>query len=303
MRPLNVGSAVACFIAFGKKENEYNGKGKDGRRSVATMNAVFATPSAIWIALFASIFARCFGTTLFAPIFGGADVPKTVRIVVAAALAALVFPSASAHLDANPGTIFESSERLTLFFVGVVFLTEFLFGVATGLTLRLFFCGAILAGETIARIGGISVAGTFDPTFGEEISPISRFLFLLAIAVFATTGGVELFLEGFLDGFVAVAPGSVALNETLILGLTEILALSFALALKIAAPVIFATGAVYLATGFLSRVVPQLNIMSISFNCNAALTSAILALTIGFSCRTFQTEIVELLEKTFVRSI
>ncbi len=249
-----------------------------------------------FFALFATIFARCFGTTLFAPIFGGADVPRTVRIVVAATLTALVFPSATANLDA-------SSARWTLVSVGVAVATEFLFGVATGLTLRIFFSGAILAGETIARIGGISVAGTFDPTFGEEISAISRFLFLTAVVVFATTGGVELFLEGFLDGFAVVAPGRAALDETLILGLAEVLASSFALALKIAAPVIFAAGAVYLATGFLSRVVPQLNIMSISFSCNAFLTSAVLALTIGFSCRTFQTEIVELLEKTFVRSI
>jgi flagellar biosynthetic protein FliR len=229
---------------------------------------------------------------------GGVEVSRSIRTAVALTLAALVFPTVvdsafeTAVADSN-GWANGGALRF-----GLALGVEILFGAALGLALRCLFSGVSLAGETIARVGGISVAGTFDPTTGEEIAPISRFLFWLAVVVFATAGGFELFIEGLLTGFANVEPGGAASASSALGGFAQILTLSFSLAIKLAAPVLLATAAVYLAVGILGRLLPQLNLFAVGFNVAALLTLSVLALSVGAFCSIFQTEIVAFL-KTF----
>lgn len=263
------------------------------------MNASTLLTSPTTWGIFALIFARCFGTTFFAPIVGGVEISRSIRAAVALTLAALIFPTV---VDAAFETaVSEPSGWAVGGFLrfAVALGVEALLGVALGLALRCLFCGVLLAGETIARVGGISVAGTFDPTTGEEAAPISRFLFLLALVVFATAGGFELFIEGLLDGFTRVEPGAASSTLEAIWGMGRILTLSFGLAIKLAAPVILATSAIYLTTGFLGRVLPQLNLTAVGFNVASLLTLAVLALSVGVFCTVFQTEIVAFLQTLF----
>ena len=263
------------------------------------MNAPTLWTSPTSWGIFALIFARCFGTTFFAPAFGGVEVSRSIRAAVALTLAALIFPTV---VDAAFATATaESSGWATggVLRFGVALGVETLFGVALGLALRCLFSGVSLAGETIARVGGISVAGTFDPTTGEEIAPISRFLFGLALVVFATAGGFELFVEGLLNGFTRVEPGAAASASEAFADFARILTLSFSLAIKLAAPVILATAATYLAVGFLGRLLPRLNLFAVGFNVASLLTLAVLALSVGAFCSIFQTEIVAFLQTLF----
>ena len=263
------------------------------------MNAPTLWTSPTSWGIFALIFARCFGTTFFAPMIGGVEVSRSIRTAVALALAASVFPTvvdaAFERAVAEPnGWATGGALRF-----GLALGVETLFGVALGLALRCLFSGVSLAGETIARVGGISVAGTFDPTTGEEIAPISRFLFWLALVVFATAGGFELFIEGLLTGFARVEPGASASASALIGDFAQILTLSFSLAIKLAAPVLLTTAAIYLAVGFLGRLLPQLNLFAVGFNVASLLTLAVLALSVGAFCSIFQTEIVVFLQTIF----
>jgi flagellar biosynthetic protein FliR len=248
--------------------------------------------------IFALIFARCFGTTFFAPAIGGVEVSRSIRAAVALTLAASIFPTVADAAFA--AAVSEPNGWATggVWRFGLALGVETLFGAALGLALRCLFSGVLLAGETIARVGGISVAGTFDPTTGEESAPISRFLFWLALVVFATAGGLELFIEGLLKGFARVEPGAAVSALDLVGSFAQILTLSFSLAIKLAAPVILATAAVYLAVGFLGRLLPQLNLFAAGFNAASLLTLAVLGLSIGAFCSIFQTEIVAFL-KTF----
>lgn len=263
------------------------------------MNAPTLWTSPTSWGIFALIFARCFGTTFFAPIVGGVELSRSIRAAVALALAASIFPtvvdSAFETAVAEPsGWATGGALRF-----GVALGVETLFGVAFGLALRCLFSGVSLAGETIARVGGISVAGTFDPTTGEESAPISRFLFWLALVVFATAGGFELFIEGVLTGFARVEPGVAASASGALENIGPILTLSFGLAIKLAAPVLLATSATYLAVGFLGRILPQLNLFAVGFNVAALLTLAVLGLSIGVFCSIFQAELVLFLKTLF----
>ncbi|MFQ5414069.1 MAG: flagellar biosynthetic protein FliR, partial [Phycisphaerae bacterium] len=72
--------------------------------------------------------------------------------------------------------------------------------------------------------------------------------------------------------------------EAPVLGLmTGMLTAAFILALRVAAPVLIALFLASVALGFLSRTMPQMNILSVGFVIRAMLVLAVGGVAIGFS--------------------
>ncbi len=245
----------------------------------------------------ALVLVRCLGMASFAPILSGADISKSTRLLLSFLLTFLITPCLLLNDDLVSNVI--ASYSSALLFIPALF-KEILLGCTVGLTLRILFEGAYFAGETIAKIGGVSVAGSFDHLLGEDISSVSRFLFWIALSVFILTGGCELFIDGFLNVFFRVYPGGSVSKASVVENLGNVLISSFALGLKIAAPVILSTLSVYLFVGIAGRVFPQLNILNIGFSCNSLLTLFVLFLGIGGFCSCFQNELASFFEHVFV---
>lgn len=252
--------------------------------------------------LFLLLFARCLGMTWFAPVLCGVDFSRIVRVIGASLFALLVFPAVSTNVgsDSILPSFYNFGGTARLLFA-LVF--EFFIGATVGFSLKLFFQGVFLAGETIARVGGVSVAESFDPSLGGESSAPSSFLFWLAIAVFTACGGLEAFTDGFLSFLISAPPSEIVEFQEIVDRLVAALSGSFALGLRIAAPTILATGAVYLGVGVNSRLFSQLNLSIISFNFNGLLTLVLVFFCIGVFCQVFESEIVNLIEKLFIRSV
>ena len=252
--------------------------------------------------LFFLLLARCAGVAWFAPPFSGTEVSRFVRIAFAILLAALVFPALSTSFNGAATTLTLFSEGAILrFLIAIAF--EFFIGATVGFSLKLFFYCVYIAGETIARVGGVSVSESFDPSFGGESSALSSFLFWFALAVFAACGGLERFVDGFLSFLVSTPPAEIVASDELIERLVSTLSSSFALGLRLAAPTIITTGVVYLAVGVNSRLFAQLNLSIISFNLNALLTLVLLLLCIGIFCQVFESEFANFVEKLFIRGV
>ena len=245
--------------------------------------------------MIALIFARCLGTTFFVPIFARMEISKWVRVIFAVLLTFLVAPTLLADREAL--VELKNVEHWALF--TPLILREMLWGALIGLTLKIFFEGVYLAGETIAKLGGISVAESFDSNIGAEISSVSKLLFWTAFAVFITMHGCELFLDGFLRSFIEVAPGEPTSPSEFVKKTVEVLGCSFTLAFKIAAPVCLSTLTVYITLGVLEKIFPQMNLLAIGFGCNALLTIVIMILGIGVFCVCFQDELAIFWERCF----
>ena len=250
--------------------------------------------------LFFLLFARCVGVVWFAPLVSRGEISRFVRVILAFLLATLVFPVVSANfrVDAAVSTIF--SGGMTIRFL-IAVACEFFIGATVGLCLKLFFQGVYLAGETIARVGGVSVAESFDPSLGGESSALSSFLFWLALAVFTACGGLEAFVDGFLNYLVLTPPRGVFAPDGLAERILATLSGSFALGLRLAAPTILATTVVYIGVGVSGRLFSQLNLSFVSFNINALLALVLLFLGIGVFCQLFETEFASVIETIFVR--
>ncbi len=248
--------------------------------------------------VFIATFARLLGTSLFLPLLGGAETSKLTRTLLALALTALVFPTVLSLSEES--LAFDTLSAYSCLVVATRACVEFFLGVSTALILQLFFNGVYLAGELVGRVGGVSVAGCFDPTFGDEVSPVSRLIFWCVWAFFLAFGGLELFIDGYLESIVAIVPGTPFSPEETVVKIVNFVASGFELGFKVAAPLIASSATVFFAVGVLGRIAPGINLTTIGFNLNSLVTLAVLAVVFGGICRFLQSRFVELLDVMFL---
>ena len=229
--------------------------------------------------LFTLILIRVSGLVVLAPVFGTAEVPAQVRVLLAVALAAVVTPGQWHVPVAYPGSIVN-----LVVFAGA----ELAIGVCLGLGVVVLLSGVQLAGQMIGRTSGLMMADIFDPTSGESTSVFGHLLYMLALAVFLLIGGHRILVGGLLETFAAVPPGAADFPTSIGDALVVLLTQSFALGVRAAAPVITAVLLSTLIMGLISRTLPQLNILAVGFGLNTMLALGTLALALGGCLWVFQ---------------
>lgn len=232
--------------------------------------------------LFTLVLTRMSGLVMTAPIYGTTEVPAQVRALLAFALALLITPGQMHNSVEHPGTLIHY-----FVFVGA----ELLIGLSLGMGIAILFSGIQLTGQMIGRISGMMLADVFDPSVGESVPQFSRLLFLVAMAIFVCIGGHRMVMAGLLDTFETIPPGSAAVPATLAETMVSLVAESFSLGIRAAAPVVTALLLSTLVMGLISRTLPQLNILAVGFGMNSLLTFGTLALSIGGAAWVFQDQI------------
>ncbi len=222
--------------------------------------------------LFTLVLIRVSGVVVVAPVFGTPEVPAQVRALLAVALAAVVVPGQWHVAVAYPGSIVN-----LLVFGGA----ELAIGVCLGLGVVILLSGIQLAGQMIGRTSGLMMADIFDPASGESTSVFGHLLYMLALAVFLLIGGHRILVAGLLETFAAIPPGAANLPAGVGEALVVLLAQSFALGVRAAAPVITAVLLSTLIMGLISRTLPQLNILAVGFGLNTMLALGTMALALG----------------------
>jgi flagellar biosynthetic protein FliR len=229
--------------------------------------------------LFTLVFTRVTGLTMTAPIYGTRDVPMQVRVLFSLALALLLTPS-QWHIDVeHPRTMLNY-----IAFIG----GELMIGVCLGLGIMILFSGLQLAGALIGQVGGMMLAEIYDPTSEASVPIISRFMFLVSMAVFVTIGGHRIVMAGLLDTFASLPPGNAGLPTNVAEAFVVLIGESFQLGIRTAAPAVAALLLSTLVIGLIGRTLPQLNAIVLGFGLNAMVTFGSLALTLGAAAWAFQ---------------
>ena len=250
------------------------------------------------VSVFVSTYARLLGTSLFFPVLGGVEASKFTRALLALAPTALVFPTVLSLVGESAASV--SISTFSCLTVATRACVEFFLGASIALILQLFFNGVYLAGELVGRVGGVSVVGFFDPTLGEDVSPVSRLILWCFWAFFIAFGGLELFIDGYLKNVVAIVPGAPFSIEETTVRIVKFVASSFELGFKVAAPMIASSATVFFAVGVLGRIAPNFNLTTIGFNLNSLVTLAVLAAVFGGICGFLRSRFVELLDVMFL---
>lgn len=203
------------------------------------------------------IFSRLAGLIMFQPVLGSMSIPYQVRAYFCFALTLLAAPFVELPA-ATPDTL-----GGLLIGMGL----ELLLGALIGLIGAMAFVGLQIGGALVAMEAGLAFSRMVDPNTGEQGNVISTFYMYFGTTMFVVVGGHRALLGACLDTFEAIPPlsASVPLDHGLHL-LLETLVLGSEVAIKIAAPLVIAMFLINLAMGFISRTVPQLNIMTVGFS-------------------------------------
>ena len=208
-----------------------------------------------WLGEFFWPFLRTAALFLAAPPFNSIAVPARAKLALAFVVAALL------------AAVLGHSEPLTLSWATAVLAAEqMLIGLALGLAMQLTLGAMALAGDFIGIQMGFGFAGLFDVQSRFEVPVMADFFGLVGLLLFLSLNG-HLVLLGVLMHSFAVVP--VALGSGIATqgwwALARTGAMLFQMGVWLALPVVAVLLAVQLALALVSRVTPQINLMSVGF--------------------------------------
>jgi flagellar biosynthetic protein FliR len=206
-----------------------------------------------WVAQAFFPFVRIGACLMVAPMFGARFVPARTRILLAAAITALVVPLLPA-----PTVAPFSGQGF------VVVAQQLLIGVALGFALQVVFDALGLAGQLLANSMGLSFAFNQDPLRGSSTAALGQLYIILATLVFLALNGHLALIDVLVQGFKPMPIGASLPAE----GLWAIVLWGgtlFSGAISIALPGVTALLIVNLAFGVVSRAAPSLNLFAVGF--------------------------------------
>jgi flagellar biosynthesis protein FliR len=212
-----------------------------------------AYTSQIIAALLVSL--RIAPTLAFAPPFTLLRVPVAVRLLLSLGLALWI-------VLANPA---QTSEQ---HFSGAqllpAFASELLFGIALALGLQLAFAAILMVGRAIDIQVGFALAQVADPTLRSQMPLVGTLFAYAAAAVFFATGGPADLLAIWSLSVDNVPIGAFAAQRDLSV-LLEYISAVFVLAVGLAGLVLLILFLLDLTIAFLSRTLPQMNVLVLGF--------------------------------------
>jgi len=236
---------------------------------------------------FGLVLVRISALMAIAPLFGTFEVPARVRALLVLAMCLLIVPLQAGRVTHPPDTL-----------VGFLVLAggEALVGITLGLGVRILFSSMQVAGQIISQMSGLQLADVFSPGFSTSMPLFSHLLLGVTTAMFLLIGGHRRVMEALLDTFVWLPAGEGRFSQSAVEATTSLLAQSFELGVRAAAPAMVALLLATLILGLISRTLPQLNVMALGFSINAVVVLLALGLSLGGACWIFQDQLEPTLE-------
>jgi flagellar biosynthesis protein FliR len=191
-----------------------------------------------------------------APAFNSVSIPMRAKVALAFVISVAV-----------AGTVRQTAPLDLSWNTFVLVVEQVLVGLAIGFAMQLTLTAMMLAGEFVGLQMGFGFAAMFDFQSGFQVPVIANFFSLVALLLFVALNGHLVLLGVLVKSFtiVPIAPGH-GISTAGWQALARSGAVLFQLGVWLALPVIAVLLAAHLAVGFVSRVAPQFNVMSVGFS-------------------------------------
>jgi flagellar biosynthesis protein FliR len=209
-----------------------------------------------WLGEFFWPFLRTLALFSSAPLFSAVAIPVRARVAIAFVIAVLL------------ATTIGQSVPLTWSWAAVMLaVQQVLVGLAIGFAMQLTLAAMAFAGDFIGVQMGFGFAGLFDVQSRFQVPVMSDLFGLIGLLLFITLNGHLILLGVLVKSFtlVPVAAGS-AIAAPGWRALAAAGAVLFQMGVWLALPVIAVLLAANLAVAVVSRVAPQINVMSVGFS-------------------------------------
>jgi flagellar biosynthetic protein FliR len=217
---------------------------------------------------FMLVFARVGGMVMLMPGFGEMAVSPWIRLGLAVAISAVIYPLVGATLPVMPPVA-----------VGLAFAvgTEAMTGVFIGGMARLLLSALHVGGTVIAFQTGLAAAQGFDPAQQSQSAIVATFLTLIGVNLIFATNMHHLLIRAMVDSYSIFTPGNlppVAQFSELAIATT---AKSFAMGIQLASPFLVFGLIFNVGLGLIARLMPQLQVFFIAAPAQIMLGFTILA--------------------------
>lgn len=203
---------------------------------------------------FLMIFVRLAATVMLLPGVGEAFAPVRVRLLFALLLSIVSAPMIQPYVPPEP------SSELSLF---VLLAGEFIIGVYLGLISRIMLLTLDTAGRFISFSIGIANAQIFNPSIANQASIPGLLLTTMGIMVLFATNMHHTLIIAVIDSYTLFPPSQIIPSGDLAMVIARVVADSFQIALRLAAPFIVISLIFFMGLGMLARLMPQLQIFFI----------------------------------------
>lgn len=206
---------------------------------------------------FLLIFFRFAGLFMGAPLYGSTVIPRAVKLTTALILALIMMPVLGlpgTDLPDNPGAYF------------VAVFSEVAIGVLIGFSATILFLAFQMSGIVMGQEMGFAMANVIDPVSNRQVSIIGQFTFLFALLIYLAIDGHHMLLSALVRSFQVIPLGVMSFPDALPRLITlKMVGEMFVIGIKLASPVIVAVFFSTVAFGFISKVVPEMNLFIIGF--------------------------------------
>lgn len=231
------------------------------------------------------VFARILPIVVFTPLFGGDIASRRFRMGIAILLS-LTFALAIGPLD-EPGWAIWTS----------LLLKEILIGATLALGIVVIFQAFTAAGAVIDLARGASIATLLDPLSRQQTPITGVFLSLFALVVFLSLGGYAMVIGALLDTFVLCPPGEPApaalMAPDATMRIVGLMGELFALAVRLAAPVLLVILLLDVSLGLINRAAPQIQVFFLGMAAKGWLGLAVLFISLSITLGVMGDRMVE----------
>ena len=220
----------------------------------------------------ATVFMRIAGAIAFMPLFGEKFVFNRYKIILSLLISIIIYPLVKE-------TIPEFTNNLSLL-LRCIFL-EIITGITTGLATKLIFESLHVVGTIISMQSGLGAAMFFTIT-KEQTSIFTNLLSIIAIIILFATDTHHFLLKGLIDSYYRFRVNDTLLLQDLGNFITQLVNNSFILAFQISAPFIVVGTAIVIGAGFLSRLMPTLQVFFVLTPAQIMVTIITLVVVINY---------------------
>jgi flagellar biosynthesis protein FliR len=195
------------------------------------------------------VFTRLAAAIMVMPGFGEIYIPSNIRLALAVAVTLAIAPVVSPLIPAQPTDPFS---------LMIVVSGEIIVGLLIGTIARLSMTALHVAGTVIAFQSSLAFALTMDPTQGIQGALIASLFSLMGVVLIFALGLHHMLIQALYDSYVIFKPGEVPITGDLAELVTDVIANSFRIGIKMAAPFLVYGIVLYTSVGLLARLMPQL---------------------------------------------
>lgn len=232
---------------------------------------------AVFLAFWLS-FSRWVAVLFQLPILDNNSIPMIVRVLTSFLISFAFFPHVQGTLVAEVNSVGVDNIWLLMMFHTTT-------GLIIGFLVKVIMSLFVATGNILTQQIGFASVSYFDPTQGQQVGPFERLVEWTMLILILSSGALVPMFKGVFLSFFSINYS----NAGRLLKSPEYFVLffksAFSSAILLGGPLIFANLLMNLVMGIVSRTVPQLNVLMVSFVVNIGFG---LLLFLGISEEFFQ---------------